>query len=273
MEIEAGLVVCATGYCAKDLIIRVLGPTADYLGEGLKNLNSKIANNIQNICSRAKEKLGPEIENTNSVPPRVAKEIFENGGMCEDDLLVEYYSGLLASSRTSSNRDDRVLSLLSLLRTMSTYQIRTHYILYNILRSVFLDCEFNIQIVSEAQKLAIFVPIEVYNNAMEFSDSENVNIILPHSLNALALNNLIAPNFYWFGDQNFLLKNFPDNQAIRGPGLIVAPSPIGAELYLAVQGKREYMVNEFFSSECSLTTSLCIPINKGTERLFTDQRN
>lgn len=271
MEINTGLVACATAYGGKDLIIRVLGPTADYWGEGLKNLNSKIANNIQKICRRAKEKLGPEIDNKNSVPPRVAKEVFENGGMCEDELLVEYYSGLLASSRTSSSRDDRVLSLLGLLRTMSTYQIRTHYIIYNIFRSVFLDHEVNLQIASEAQKLAIFVPIEVYMNAMEFSSSENFNIILPHSLNALSLNNLIAPN-YWFGDQDFLLKQFPANQAVKGGGLIIAPSPIGAELYLAVQGKRECTVNEIFSSECSLVASPNIPISLGTVRLFTDQK-
>jgi len=270
MEINTGLIACATAYGGKDLIIRVLGPSADYWGEGLKNFNEKIVNNIKKICAKAHFKLGPDINDTDSVPPRVAKDIFENGGMCEDELLIEYYSGLLASSRTDCSRDDRVLSLLGLLRTMSTYQIRSHYIIYSIFRSKFIRKEVNLQVASEASKLAVFIPINVYANAMEFNGSENLNIILPHSLNTLSLNNLIGNN-YFFGDQNFLLKQFPDNQIIKGAGIIVTPSPIGAELYLAIQGKRECTVNDIFSDKWNLNTSINIQIDSGSEPIYSDQ--
>lgn len=264
MDISTGLVACATAYGGKDLIIRILGPTADYWGESIKDLNEKIITNIKKICEKAHDKIGSDIHNEKSVPARVAKDIFENGGICEDELLIEYYSGLLASSRTDRNRDDRALTLLALLRTMSTYQIRTHYIIYTILRSIYLGKEVNIQVASEANKLAVFIPIDVYVDAMEFHGSENVNILLPHCLNTLLLNNLIG-NPYYFGDQSFLLKQFQDNKIINDSGLIVTPTSMGAELYLAVQGKLECGVNELFSESLDLNTLIGFQIREGSQ--------
>lgn len=55
MEIDSKLIICAAA--GKDLINRVLGPTADYWGEGLRDINSKIVNNIKRICTRAEKKV------------------------------------------------------------------------------------------------------------------------------------------------------------------------------------------------------------------------
>lgn len=52
-------------------------------------------------------KLGNTIEISGNVPLRVWKEILETGSLCTDELLIEYYSGLLATSRTATGKDDR----------------------------------------------------------------------------------------------------------------------------------------------------------------------
>lgn len=218
-----------------------------------------------------KKKLGEEINNSNSVPPRVAKEVFDNGGMCDDDFLVEYYSGLLASSRTGIDRDDRVISLLSLLKTMSTYQIRTHYIIYTIFRSLFLGREINIQIAVNAEKLVTFIPIDVYIKAMDFNDFEDIGGIISHCIHLISLNNLISNNFY-FGTKEFLLEQYPNNLNIKGEGFIVAPSPIGSELFLSIHGLRDCGASDIFSNKYSqLETRVSdIIINEGSVALITE---
>lgn len=259
------IIACAA--LGKDVLVQVLGPTAKYWGEGLKNLNEKIVKNLGEICRKALEKLSYNPSQGGTVPPRIASQIFQHGGMCEDELLIDYYGGLLAASKIASNRDDRVLTLLSSLIFMSTYQIRSHYIFYKIFRSVFLGKSVNIQVTAEANKLAVFIPIEIYNKAMAFLPEEDVNTILPHSLNALFRNNQISPT-YWFGNQEFLLEQFPNNSQITSSGIIVAPSPIGAELYLASQGLKIFNVNDLFDPKCPSGTFPGIHIKEGSVPLF-----
>jgi hypothetical protein len=84
-----------------------LGPTAEYLGGGLRAWTEKRVQNVATIFNKAQEKLGPEIEKAGSVPPRVLKEVLDEGSFCDDELTAEYFGGILASSRTPSGRDDR----------------------------------------------------------------------------------------------------------------------------------------------------------------------
>ncbi len=129
ISIGTGLVLIG----GKDLIFKLLGPTADYLGNETKNLVEKSCKNIEHIFIHATTILGSKIESPGQVSPRILKRIFDDGVFCEDELTLEYFGGVLASSRNCSSRDDRGLIYLSLLESMSSYQIRTHYIFYTIL--------------------------------------------------------------------------------------------------------------------------------------------
>src|SRR4051812_30456729 len=87
------------------LVGKVLGPTADYVGEGVRDWTERRAENVQSVFRKAGRKLGDELDEPGGVPPRVLKGVLEEGQFAEDDLTREYLGGVLASSRTSSARD------------------------------------------------------------------------------------------------------------------------------------------------------------------------
>src|SRR5688500_3074157 len=91
----------------KDLVPKILGPTADYLGGELRTYTEKGASNLRRIVTNAGEKLGDELNKPGQVSPKVLKNVLEEGYFSEDELAAEYFGGVLASSRTTNSRDDR----------------------------------------------------------------------------------------------------------------------------------------------------------------------
>ena len=120
---------------SKDLIIKLLGPTADYLGGGLRDYTKKGCENISRVFAVAIRTLGPKVEEKGQIPPKVLKEVLNQGYFCEDQLAAEYLGGVLASSRTEVGRDDRGATILGVIGRLSSYQIRCHYLFYSALSS------------------------------------------------------------------------------------------------------------------------------------------
>lgn len=226
--ITTGLALLST----KDLLLKILGPICDSIGKGVQNFLEERAEVMKRICSRTKMKLGNTIEIPGSVPFRVWKEILEAGSLSTDGLLVEYYSGLLATSRTASGKDDRVLPLLSLLKSMSTYQVRMHYIFYYFLHSAFLGREINIMDARQAQQSLIFIPFCDLEKSMSFDPTENAYCLSTQAIYWLVDSGLLSKNTA-FGNREFLIQNH-HSLIINQDGVIVGPSPKGAELFLAI---------------------------------------
>lgn len=126
--------------------------------------------------------LGPKIESPGRVSPRILKRIIDEGAFCEDELALEYFGGVLASSRNSDLRDDRGLTFLSLIESMSSYQIRTHYIFYTILRKKCVGMHINFEDNNWFKKIQVFIPYEEFLNSMdlELHDCSQRDIFYPH---------------------------------------------------------------------------------------------
>ncbi len=107
IEIGAGLGILGGSIASKELILKILGPTADYIGDGLRSWTEKRVENVKNIFDIAGEKLGNKIEEPGSVAPKVLRLVLNEGSFCDDELTKEYFGGVLASSRTPLARDDR----------------------------------------------------------------------------------------------------------------------------------------------------------------------
>ena len=99
--------IAAAAYVSKDVVSRILGPTADYLGDEFREFTRKRMDNVGKIFSNAERKLGNKLHNPGQVPPKVLKTIINEGSYSDDDIAVEYFGGVLASSRTDVSRDDR----------------------------------------------------------------------------------------------------------------------------------------------------------------------
>ncbi|HEY4311912.1 MAG TPA: hypothetical protein VGN12_20865 [Pirellulales bacterium] len=132
-EITKILIAATGGIASKDIITKLLGPSADYIGEGARSLVEKSSRNLRRIFDVACGKLGNKIDSQGGVNARVLKGVWEEGRYIEDAISAEYFGGLLAGARTTDGADDSAVPALSLLKAMSSQQLRLHFIIYSLL--------------------------------------------------------------------------------------------------------------------------------------------
>lgn len=236
-------------YLTKDSFTKLLGPTADYLGEGLKDLTQRRIENIGKVLSNASTKLGTQIEKPGQVPPRILKAVINEASYCEDPLVLEYFGGVLASSRTESGRDDRGVRLTRVVDNLSAYQIRTHYLLYSTIAALFSSSEKRFGTTEERELLQVFLPFEGYEDSMMFSQEELENPqILHHIWHGLSSDDLIEGEWR-FGPPKALKRIFA-----RAPssGIVCMPSALGAELFLWAFGYGDSPLEHIFSEEINV---------------------
>ncbi|MEW6551978.1 MAG: hypothetical protein AB1389_07615 [Campylobacterota bacterium] len=215
-------------YLGKDGLAKLLGPTAEYLGGELQEFTKKRIENVGKIFRNAEKKLGENIDNPGHVPPKVLKTIVNEGSYCEDDIAVEYFGGILASSRTDLGRDDRGARIAKILDGLSTYQIRTHYLVYSYIRKLFHDSGYHFN-QEDRPKMEIFIPFDSYIASMQFDENEMKQFValLNHSFFGLSTEDLIET--FHYGPEEHVKKSCPEAE---GGGIIVQPSAFGAEMYL-----------------------------------------
>ena len=232
-------------YVAKDGIGKLLGPTADYLGDGLRDLTRRRVESIGRIFSNASTKLGSQLDEPGQVPPRVLKTVLNEGSYCEDPVALEYFGGVLASSRTERGRDDRGARVAKVVDNLSTYQLRTHYLIYSSIANLFATSGRRFGMDQDRAQMQVFLPFEGYANAMGFSQEElNNPQILSHVWHGLMSDGLIEGRWQ-FGDQRSLrraddridvlqLQQMP-LIANRGGPLVVQPALVAEADVAALQ--------------------------------------
>jgi hypothetical protein len=265
-----GLVVLGTALGSKDLVVKILGPTADYLGGGMRDWTERGVKNLGRVFENAKKKLGDKIESPGAVPPKVLKGILESAPFCDDELGVEYFGGVLASSRTEVGRDDRGAALLALAGRLSTYQIRSHYFFYSMVRIIYEGLSENLGDAAARQKLRTFIPQLAYASAMEFGEKEDPNTILPHVLFGLSREKLIEDDFS-FGSPEHNKRLY---SGVDVWGVLFSPSALGIELFLWAHGRGDLNATMFLaptlqlSSDVEITTTSIIRSTMFPERTF-----
>lgn len=240
-----GLGVIAA-YLSKGGVEKLLGPTAEYLGGGLRDIAQKRIENIGKIFQNAQKKLGDKINQPGEVPPRVLKSILDEGSFCDDGLAAEYLGGVLASSRTHLGRDDRGARVSKLLSGLSTYQIRTHYLIYSTAKILFSGKGLDINM-NGRPKMQMFFPFREYAEAMDITEAESKQFeqIISHVFFGLHVEGLIEGHWQ-YGAKEHILNVFPD--APTG-GIICQPSALGTELFLWAFGKAEHPLMYIFDDE------------------------
>jgi hypothetical protein len=239
-----GLTVLGTAVGSAKLVEKILGPTAEYLGSGLKDWTERSVNNVGRVFQKAQEKLGDRVNKPGSVPPKVLKQVLEEGAFSDDELAAEYFGGVLASSRTEVSRDDRGAAFIALVGRLSSYQLRSHYFFYSVVRTVFEGLEVNLGVQSGREQCRLFIPMESYFIALELAPNEPAHVILSHVMFGLVREGLLDNDFE-FGGADHVKTKFP---AADRPGLILAPSALGVELYLWALGRGELGTNSILDS-------------------------
>ena len=237
-------------YVAKDGIGKLLGPTADYLGEGLRDLTRRRVESIERIFSNASTKLGSQLDEPGQVPPRVLKTVLNEGSYCEDPVALEYFGGVLASSRTERGRDDRGARVAKVVDNLSTYQLRTHYLIYSSIANLFATSGRRFGTDQDRAQMQVFLPLEGYANAMGFSQEEwNNPQIMNHVWHGLLSDGLIEGRWQ-FGDQRSLRSIFA---GAPSDGIVCCPSALGAELFLWALGHGNVPLEHLLSGTLDAT--------------------
>lgn len=232
-----------------EVVHKLLGPTAEYLGDELKTFTQKRIENRDKIFSNAVKKADDKLDRPGQVPPKVLKTIVNEGSYADDTVAVEYFGGVLASSRTEVGRDDRGSRLAKMIDNLSAYQLRSHYLIYSTISELFSNSGNTFNLGANRTRMRFFMPFQDYFQAMAFTQQElDSRQLLPHIFHGLTADELIANAL--FGSQEFLNNTISD---IPSDGVICTPSGSGAELLLWAFGhgdkELDFLLTEDFSPQ------------------------
>jgi hypothetical protein len=198
----------------------------------------------------------------------VLKGVLEDGPFCDDELGAEYFGGVLASSRSEVGRDDRGAAFTALIGRLSTYQIRSHFFFYSVVRLLYERSTENIGIPQGRMRLKTFVPTPAYCSAMKFGAGENGGVILSHVMFGLAREALIEDHFQYGGVDHLRA----DYAGADMPGILFSPSALGVELFLWAHGKGDLKLTDILSPAVQLTSDIQMKVTPGIRStLFPDR--
>ncbi len=228
----------------KDLVPKLLGPTADYLGGELKGLTEKGVKNVQRVFRAAEKRLGNQIDQPGQVHPRVVKNILAEAYFCDGPVAAEYFGGILASSRCIDQRDDRGAYFAALVGRLSSYQIRSHYVLYQCFKHVFNGRRLPITRAELRDKASVFVPLTNYVHAMDCEPYEGLTPYLEHATVGLINESLLSDYFIEGTVRELGEGTLPNHEKVVG--LVAAPTRLGLELFLWSHGYGHQPVHQVF---------------------------
>jgi hypothetical protein len=251
MDPVTGLTILGGAAGSAKIIGKLLGPAADYLGGEIKNYTEKGLNNLGRVFRHAESTLGEKIEEPGQVPPKVLKGILEEGYFAEDQLSAQYFGGVLASSRTGIDRDDRGAYFVQLVGRLSVYQVRAHFVFYTLLKRMCGGSTVNLGIIDERLKYKIWMPNSLFATTMDFQSNEDMAVLASHVMHGLGREALIEDNWSMGTIEHLKQSQRLD---VGADGLVFCPSAVGLELYLWAHGVSSEPMNHFLKIDFSPMT-------------------
>jgi hypothetical protein len=234
------------------LMSRVLGPSADELGEVAKLWTAYKLRNVRRMIAAAERKSDSNLND--AVHPRVAHQVLDSGSYCDDELMAEYYGGLLAAAKTPSGRDDRAISWSSIVTGMSAIQIRAHYLLYREWAARLHGMELNLGMDRDRARTRMDVEATEFIGLLRNDSELDPNAMISESLLGLVRLGLLNER-YSFGPRD--IDNAPESPFENLLRVNIAPS--GLQLYGWAQGLPGVYPGEFTKKAMAFETDPPIP--------------
>jgi hypothetical protein len=243
VDAGTGLTILGTAIGSAKLVEKVLGPTAEYIGTGLQSWTARRCENVRKIFEHADKVLGDDSNPNDAVHPRVLNDVLSDGSFRDDAVSTAYYGAVLASSKSGVSRDDRGAGFSALIGRLSSYQLRTHFILYSAVRSIYQGRGVNLQVPQGRKGCQTYISYVEFIRAFELTKGEDFYQLLPHAVFGLQKESLIADEFA-FGGVEEMKRRF---QHAPDGGLIFQPSALGAELLMWATGNAKLGINGIFA--------------------------
>jgi hypothetical protein len=258
------------------LTLKLLGPTVNYLGSGLQAWSETRVENIRGIFSKAEQKVEmAALLESGAVPPRVLRGVLSEGSFVTDELFQDYFGGVLLSSHSEGGRDDRAATYIELLSRLSTYQIRTHYVLYSAAQAAcYMLPEVDLSDVAGRERVGdFFVRFPKFIFALDLSDDEmdDLSAVLTHALVGLHREGLIGVHWHFSTD----VDNVSASEAGRGykfpcGGLVFGISMFGIELFAAAHGFSGEPARTFTEPTASFDAAMSTPVPRVSAERIAD---
>lgn len=142
-----------------DVVSRMFGPPGDEIGEYLRRKAHYRLNNAERIAEKANRRLIKQRRKGGKVSQRLSYVMLEDGTYSDDELMAEYLGGVLAAGRTPSGKDDRGVAWTKLITSMSTLQLRAHFVLYREWAHA-VHKNANVNLASDIRKALMYVSLD-----------------------------------------------------------------------------------------------------------------
>ena len=149
---DVGLIIGAL------VLKKILGPAAEDLGEDIRRMYKAGAEKLL-AATRRKIK---NLDDGKQANLRVTYDVLWNGACTDDEVCAEYFGGVLASCRSEDGKDDSNIQFSSVIRSLSSSQLRLHYFIYNVLNKMFVARKLgvNVALSSEIQEHSVYLSPE-----------------------------------------------------------------------------------------------------------------
>jgi hypothetical protein len=244
-----GLTILGSAIGGAKVVEKILGPTADYVGVGLKSWAEKRVENARKIFGKTAAKLGDRIDQPGAISPKVLKEVLDEGSYCDDDLTAEYFGGVLASARSDLIRDDRAATYLKLTASLSTYQIRFHYIYHLALRRLFLGSGMRPTYAEDREEMWLYLTRSFLMRAMDFDAREPAEDILIHCIFGLERHGLLEAGSWGTPTVIEQHRHMKWKRVTGEGGFTAAPSQFGMEYWLWAVGANKTSPSYFLGTD------------------------
>lgn len=207
------------------ILKRALGPSADVIGAHWAAQLEDRLSNVSRVAALASRRAVGD----GGVPARVADSVMQSAQFADSDFVVEYLSGVLASSRTPGSIDDRGIAWTSLIAQLSTDQIRLHYGLYTAARRALIDHTAR-PTDSAMCKVNVFLSFSEIWQFMDWDQPTTDRLRFREAAYGLQRQQLLGTVSHGTGD--FLRARWADRPIPEAGGLVYRPRVHGFGLYL-----------------------------------------
>jgi hypothetical protein len=166
------------------------------------------------------------------------KEVMDDAVVADDELRQDYLAGVLASARSESGRDDRAATHAPLVGDLSTYALRTHYLLYASVQRQAGTWDPTALRSDSFQRREHYIPFRQYVAGMAFSVAELQNFvpILTDSMSTLLQRGLLGG--YNFGSPEYLREKH-GTKAYPEQGMVFTITQFGILFFAAACGVQD----------------------------------
>lgn len=206
---------------------KVLGPVLGELGEDFRKLYTFGRDNI--ILAAYRKIANPDDGKHANL--RVARDVFWNGAFTDEKVCAEYFGGILAASRSNDGKDDSSIQFVDVIKSLSSKQLRLHYLIYNALNkmlSIKKDILLNVAQSTEIQRHAVWL------SSFELQAIHCIDVGI--DFNILFRQGLIFE--YKTDVIQEVLEELPNGKKVRDlPYCMIKPTTFGILLYAAAQNQ------------------------------------